>query len=262
MQYASEGDLHHRLQKKFTEITWNKQKLTILWQISEGYLFMSIYLLYLFIIISNLLIIFYFRLETIHNAEFIHRDFHSGNILFDLRNNQGIINKERHQWKIGDLGLSQPVNNTSSNNEIYGVIPYIAPEIFKGSAFSKKSDVYCMGMIMWELPTGCKPLSDVEHDINLIFKILDGERPQITEDTPECYANLMKNCWDPDPKKRPSIKEIHKTFYRWFFTNKIIGELNQAEVKRRALINSKKLSPEFAKKPHPKAIYTSRPLSF
>ena len=37
MQYASEGDLHKYLQKKFTEITWNKDKLRILYQISEGY---------------------------------------------------------------------------------------------------------------------------------------------------------------------------------------------------------------------------------
>ncbi|POG53538.1 kinase-like domain-containing protein, partial [Rhizophagus irregularis DAOM 181602=DAOM 197198] len=130
MQYASGGDLHKWLQKSFADITWNKEKLIILWQISEG-------------------------LETIHKADYIHRDFHSGNILYDLRHNE-----ERHQWLIGDLGLSQPANNTSSNNEIYGVIPYIAPEIFKGSSFSKESDVYSMGMIMWELTTGCKPFAN------------------------------------------------------------------------------------------------------
>ncbi|RIA91092.1 kinase-like domain-containing protein, partial [Glomus cerebriforme] len=143
-----------------------------------------------------------FRLETIHGVNFIHRDLHSGNILFDDKY------FKKYQWKIGDLGLSQPANNTSSNNEIYGVIPYIAPEIFKGSAFSKKSDVYCMGMIMWELTTGCKPFANIKHDIHLVYKILDGERPKITEDTPECYADLMKSCWDPNPKKRPSIKKI------------------------------------------------------
>ena len=76
------------------------------------------------------------------------------------------------------------------------MIPYVAPEVFKGSPFSKESDVYCMGMIMWELTTGCKPFSNVEHDIQLVYKILDGERPEITEDTPECYANLMKSCWN------------------------------------------------------------------
>jgi len=38
MEYASGGDLNKFLQDKFTEIAWNKQKIYILWQISEGYL--------------------------------------------------------------------------------------------------------------------------------------------------------------------------------------------------------------------------------
>ena len=76
-------------------------------------------------------------------------------------------------WKIGDFGLSQPANKTLSNNEIYGVIPYIAPEIFKGAKFSKESDIYSLGMIIWELTTGCKPFANVEHDIELIVEIID-----------------------------------------------------------------------------------------
>ena len=48
MQHASEGDLHKHLQREFTKITWNKDKLRILWQISEGYLF----------IFNNLFVIF------------------------------------------------------------------------------------------------------------------------------------------------------------------------------------------------------------
>ena len=59
MQYASGGDLHNWIQKNFTEITWNKQKLSILWQISKGYILIK----YLFIIISDLLIIFLFILD-------------------------------------------------------------------------------------------------------------------------------------------------------------------------------------------------------
>ncbi|RGB31945.1 hypothetical protein C1646_816953 [Rhizophagus diaphanus] len=93
-----------------------------------------------------------------------------------------------------------------------------------------------MVMIMWELTTGCKPFTNVEHDIQLIYKILDGERPVITNDTPECYANLMEK-------------------------NKHIETFNQAESKRREPINSGKLGPEFSGKPHPNAIFTSRPLS-
>jgi len=199
---------------------------------------------------------FYFRLKTIHEANFIHRDFHSGNILFDLKSGK------RHQCQIGDLGLSQPANDALSNNEIYGVIPYIAPEIFRGSPFSKESDVYSFGMIMWEITTGCKPFSNVEHDHILIYQIINGKRPEITDDTPECFANLMKSCWDLDPLKRPSIKEIWETFYQWSspFSFNNFGNFDQAERKRKELMNSKKLGPEFTEKPHLKAIYTSRPL--
>ncbi|CAI2181199.1 16584_t:CDS:2 [Funneliformis geosporum] len=69
-------------------------------------------------------------LKTIHNVNFIHRDLHSGNIL--------LID---HECQIGDLGLSQPANNPL-NNDIYGVVPYIAPEIFLDASFSKASDIY------------------------------------------------------------------------------------------------------------------------
>ncbi|CAB4399533.1 unnamed protein product [Rhizophagus irregularis] len=114
---------------------------------------------------------------------------------------------------------------------------------------------------MWELTTGCKPFANVKHDHSLVYKILDGERPEITEDTPECYANLMKSCWDHDPKKRPSIKVIRNTFGSWAFRGYNKAEFDQAEAKRKKLIELKKIGPEFAEKYHSEAIYTSRPLS-
>ncbi|PKY31575.1 kinase-like protein [Rhizophagus irregularis] len=82
LDYAEGGNLHDYLQKNFINIAW-QIKLNILNDISIG-------------------------LERIHNNNFIHRDIHSGNMLLS------------NIWKIGDLGLSQPANNTLSNNEIYG----------------------------------------------------------------------------------------------------------------------------------------------
>ncbi|GES85138.1 kinase-like domain-containing protein [Rhizophagus clarus] len=193
------------------------------------------------------------KLKTIHNENFIHRDFHSGNIL-SLRDGH-------KKWVIGDLGLSQPAND-SSNNEIYGVIPYIAPEIFKGAAFSKESDIYSMGMVMWELTTGCKPFSKVEHDIGLILKIIDGKRPEITIDTPECFAILMKSCWNTDPLKRPSITEIKETVDKWYYICKEnYGIFVRAEIERSKLVYSNRIGLESNKKQHPGVVYTSRSLS-
>ena len=117
-----------------------------------------------------------------------------------------------------------------------------------------------MGMIMWELTSGCKPFANVEHDTDLIYEIIDGKRPEITSDTPECFANLMKRCWDSDPLKRPSISEIKNAFYNWCSPT-LEEQFKQAEKSRTELIQSKKLGPEFIEKFHPGAIYTSRPLS-
>jgi serine/threonine protein kinase len=166
-----------------------------------------------------------------------------------------------HQtWLICDLGLSLPANYNSSN-EIYGVIPYIASEIFMGGTFSKESDIYSIGMIMWELTTGCKPFANIEHDVMLIYKIIDGKQPEITKDTPECFANLMKRCWDSDPSKRPLITEITESFNNWYHKNKYVEIFKQAERKRLELIELKQLGPKFSENPHPGAIYTNRSLN-
>jgi hypothetical protein len=118
-----------------------------------------------------------------------------------------------------------------------------------------------MGMIMWELTTGCKPFANVEHDVNLIYKIIDGERPKITDDTPEDFANLMKKCWNSDPKKRLSAKKVCENLNLWANMEEDANQFNQAEEIRLELLKSKLLGPEFSENPCSKAIYTSRSLN-
>ncbi|CAI2178842.1 2677_t:CDS:2, partial [Funneliformis geosporum] len=194
------------------------------------------------------------RLECVHNKHLIHRDIHSGNILFVETNHPSYV------LQIGDFGLSQPANDNSQNNVIYGVIPYIASEIFIDSSFSKETDIYSISMIIWELTTGCKPFANVEHDYKLIYEIIDRTQPEITEDTPECYANLMKRCWDSNTSNRPSIKEICRTVGDWYISGKNKKEFKQAENQRLELIKLRKIGPELSEK-HLNAIYTSRAFS-
>src|SRR5207248_1558734 len=84
-------------------------------------------------------------------------------------------------------------NKKYNSNKIYRVIPYVAPEVLsKEKSYTKESDIYSFGMIMWEHTSGKKPFHDRSHNPHLIFDILNGERPQITNDTPEFYIELMK----------------------------------------------------------------------
>ena len=167
---------------------------------------------------------------------------------------------------IGDLGLCQQVVDKKDNpNKIIGVIPYLAPEVLSGKLYTKESDIYSFGMIMWEFTTGKKPFHDRPHDHYLMLDILKRERPQITDDTPEFYAELMKRCWDHDPENRPTAKEIHDCLgeYCWYYRTKEKREIIElAETKRQEIIKSEKFMSDTKNyKHHPESFYTSRLLN-
>ncbi|CAI2165943.1 4556_t:CDS:2 [Funneliformis geosporum] len=115
-----------------------------------------------------------------HSTNIIHRDYHSGNIF-----SSGVT---------GDLGISKFGTESSDpdGNEVYGIIPYVAPEIFQGQGYTKASDVYGFGMIMWEFLTGRRPFWNRDHDVDLIIEICDGLRPSIVTNAPVGYIELMQ----------------------------------------------------------------------
>ncbi|RIA87506.1 kinase-like domain-containing protein, partial [Glomus cerebriforme] len=86
-------------------------------------------------------------LEQIHANELIHRDLHIGNIL-----HRGILST-----CITDMGLCKPADyiaTENTKNSIYGVLPYIAPEILRGQNYTKAADIYSFGIIMYEVISG------------------------------------------------------------------------------------------------------------
>ena len=173
MKYYKLGSLKDYIKKNFYNIKWS-EKLKILKHIVEG-------------------------LDHIHNQSIIHRDFHSGNILYE--NEFDIV--------ISDLGISKS-SMDNDDNEIYGVISYMAPEILQRKEYTIASDIYSFGMIMWELITGRMPFWDQNNDIELIIKICKNFRPPIIKNTPKGYIELMQECWNSDPNKRPTAFDIVK----------------------------------------------------
>jgi serine/threonine protein kinase len=137
-------------------------------------------------------------ISNIHNSEkAIHRDLHSGNVLYW---------QKEHYWYISDLGFCGPADKPIGS--IYGNLPYVAPEVIAGKKHTFESDIYSIGMLMWEISSGHPPFSGHKHDFQLVLKIADGMRPPITSDTPLEYKKLMKQCWDANPEKRPKIKTL------------------------------------------------------
>ncbi|UZO23340.1 uncharacterized protein OCT59_015683 [Rhizophagus irregularis] len=88
----------------------------------------------------------------------------------------------------------------------------------------------------------------------------EGERPEIIENTPQCYVDLMKKCWNEDPLKRLSTSEVEEVIKKWIFRPFRVSK----EVKSNIMefINAPIGRNNLATKSHPKACYTSRVLDF
>jgi serine/threonine protein kinase len=135
---------------------------------------------------------------NIHEENLIHRDLHSGNILY-LHFNNG--------WYISDLGFCGPADKPTTG--VYGNLPYIAPEVLRGKEYTYKSDIYSVAILMWEISFGQPPFVNHEHNSILTIKIANGMRPKILSEIPSEYKNLMEQCWDADPSKRPDINTLY-----------------------------------------------------
>ncbi|RIB08193.1 kinase-like domain-containing protein [Gigaspora rosea] len=163
-----------------------------------------------------------FDLNLIHSHDLIHRDLHSGNI----------FQNDLYNAYIGDLGFATAVNKTldSESRGVYGALPYIAPEILRGNLFTKASDIYSFGMIMWEISSGSVVFSEYEYDdLRLTIEICEGLRPTILKDTALCYAELLKRCWNDDPEKRPTALEIHETILNWKNNPEVLTEFLKSD---------------------------------
>ncbi|EXX66198.1 Kic1p [Rhizophagus irregularis DAOM 197198w] len=181
-------------------------------------------------------------LLTLHKCNLVHGDFHSGNILLNSRDTN----------YLSDFGLSRPVNQTINSNEIFGVIPYMAPEILRGKPYTKAADIYSFGIIMWEFTSGIPAFNDRSHDFDLSLDICRGLRPKIVEGTLPVYVRLMKRCWDSDPNKRPTTDELVEILSCWYDYYPKPGLHDRIPVP----IN------EPTTKSHPSSCYTSRKIDY
>src|SRR3989442_1475873 len=147
-------------------------------------------------------------LNEIHDNNLIHHDFHCGNIL-----NSGF------DAYITDLGLCQPANVKTSQNEskkIYGVLPYVAPEVLRGKEYTQASDIYGFGIIAYEVCTGLPPYHDVSHEEPLAIRICQGLRPKSNYKIPQLVLDIIKQCWDANPLKRPKAKELEELLWNLY----------------------------------------------
>ena len=104
---------------------------------------------------------------------------------------------------MADFGLSRKALDASSDlKNAFGVIPYVTPKHLNDASnnttkrymLNPKSDVYSVGVLLWQISSGRRPFytEGVEYDLNLIIDIKDGRRERIIKGTSIEYSNLYE----------------------------------------------------------------------
>lgn len=131
-----------------------------------------------------------------HNNHIIHRDIKPQNILLD----------EEENVKVTDFGIAMALSATSytQTNSVLGTVHYLSPEQARGGTATKQSDIYALGIVMFELLTGQLPFSG-ESAVSIALKHLQTETPslrKIIPSIPQSVENIVLKATAKNPKDR------------------------------------------------------------
>ncbi len=144
-------------------------------------------------------------LSVAHDSYIIHRDIKPQNIMIE----------ENGMVKITDFGIAMAMNaaQLTQTNSVMGSVHYLPPEQANGKGSTLQSDIYSMGILMYELLTGKLPYRG-DNAVEIALKHLKESLPSIKEelpDLPQSIANIIIKATAKNPKNRyEDAREMHE----------------------------------------------------
>jgi DNA helicase-2/ATP-dependent DNA helicase PcrA len=141
-------------------------------------------------------------LKYAHGNNVLHRDLKPENVLITHKDDEGKV-------KITDFGLAKFIRSGSISASSAGTPIYMAPETWSGS-FSEKSDIWSLGVVLYELLTGAPPFLDdtLEGLKRKISKTKFLAPNVLRHDIPEYLAESISSMLTPNPRSRPTAEEL------------------------------------------------------
>ena len=143
-------------------------------------------------------------LRHLHSHNIVHRDMKSPNILLEQEgcNVRPVLI---------DLALGSQITGDATHaitSHMAGTPAWMAPEMIQRSEYGTKSDMYAVGIIMWEMLTGKIPFEGTP-PMQLVFMIASGSRPDIdalsVAGLSTRQEQLIKDLWSESPNERPDV---------------------------------------------------------
>ncbi|CAG8565650.1 4261_t:CDS:2, partial [Scutellospora calospora] len=173
LEYADSGTLESYLRENFKYLTWN-DKIRFALQTASA-------------------------VRYLHSKRIVHLGLNSNNILIHQNN-----------IKLSDIGLSKRLTKLKSNLNLRE-IPYMDPQYFIKNhdfKFDNNSDVYSIGILMWEIANGHLPFKNIIDANALIRNIVNGLQEDPYHEAPHQYIKIYTECWQGAPENRPTIQNV------------------------------------------------------
>jgi TolB-like protein/Flp pilus assembly protein TadD len=154
-------------------------------------------------------------LTAAHDQGIVHRDLKPGNVMIS----------EEGWIKVVDFGLAKlrpeedridPAHARTElltgEGELVGTVPYMSPEQLEGRSLDPRSDIFSLGVMLYEMATGGRPFRG-DSSASLVSSILKDAPPQVDALRPELphhLGRIIRRCLEKDPERRyQSVKEVH-----------------------------------------------------
>ena len=171
-------------------------------------------------------------LKHVHDRKIIHRDLKCQNIFVTKDNiiklGEQIIYFFRLLFFLGDFGIARILSRTCEKAKtIVGTPYYLSPEIIENKPYSFKSDIWSLGVILYEV-CSLKPPFNAQSIPGLALKIIKGTYAPIPSHFSYELKKLVNKLLSISPDKRPSVHDILKMP---IITNRIKNFLSESIVK-------------------------------
>ncbi|KAH8295142.1 hypothetical protein KR018_007713, partial [Drosophila ironensis] len=158
----------------------------------------------------NLAHAYSWSLQIAKGLDYLHGRKPKAVIHRDVKPSNSLLSQRGRTLKLCDFGTVRNLSLAMSTAK--GTPLYMAPEVIDSGNYTEKCDVYSWSICTWEIMSRKRPFSDNTNTNGRSRSSVGGRRPLFDDDfyldCPDNIKDLIRSCWDQDPKKRPGMKFV------------------------------------------------------